>query len=122
MPPNRGNFRGSWRKAYGEKKRYWAMLDDLALQRLIPRPPPEPYGPSTISAHFIVRGKYNDQDNIMARCKYPTDYLVTRGYLADDTPSFLHWSGLPTQSSTKGTGLDPSLELTLTINQHPANV
>ena len=108
--------------AYRSKKDYWAQLDALATLKLIPRPPAEPFGPSTISAHFLMRGKHMDHDNAMSRMKWVQDYLVTRGYLADDTPNYLHWKGLPTQGSTKGTGLAPSLELTLTVNVHPSTI
>jgi hypothetical protein len=114
IPPQRANFRGSWQKSHGQKLRYWQQLDNLVLQKLLPRRPLKPWPHATITAHFTMRSVHMDQDNALARCKWAVDWLTQRHYLAGDTPSCLTWTGIPTQSSTKGTGLEPSLELTVT--------
>ena len=38
-----------------------------------------------------------DADNLMARLKWPLDWLVHANFIDDDGPDFLDWEGMPTQ-------------------------
>jgi hypothetical protein len=38
-----------------------------------------------------------DHDGAVSRCKWALDWLVTRGYLVDDGPAILTWTGMPQQ-------------------------
>ena len=38
-----------------------------------------------------------DADNLMARLKWPLDYLTRAGFIADDSPAVLDWVGMPEQ-------------------------
>ncbi len=102
IPPQQANARGrTWRTQYGKKIAYWKVLD--ALQLLggidgceIPSPPREPWKHATIAAHWYVIN-IMDEGNCMNRAKYIEDWLVTRGYIADDNRKVLRWAGIPEQ-------------------------
>ena len=45
----------------------------------------------------IYCGGRMDDDNAIARLKWPVDWMVTRGYLAGDSPKELSWDWPITQ-------------------------
>lgn len=64
-----------------------------------------------VTARFFLsaKAKLLDWDNLMARCKWPIDFLKERGLIVDDGPTQVVWTGIPTQQH----GRPPRLELTI---------
>ncbi len=85
-----------WRTTYKQKTAYINALDMRQIARLIPRPPAVPFPRARISAVMHLANRM-DADNAMRRCKWPLDWLKTRGYIADDSPKVLDWAGFPEQ-------------------------
>jgi hypothetical protein len=87
LPANRGNARfGHFYAEHRSKKRYWALLDTLAMVRRLPRAPTRPFGHA--AAEITLRTyRRQDEDNAHARLKDVCDWLRTRGYIADDNPA-----------------------------------
>ena len=88
LPPNQGNRRGHWRVGWQAKKDFYAACDARQNVSLLPAPPSEPWDAATLSAHFYVHN-LSDPDNLHARLKFVQDWLVTRGYIVDDSPAHL---------------------------------
>lgn len=109
LPPNLANGRGHWRKRYAKQTAYMQKCDTLQLIGKVPRPPREPVG-GKISATFYV-WSLNDLDNLMARFKWAGDWLVTRGYIAGDSPRDIEWAGIPEQVVDRK---NPRLVITIT--------
>jgi hypothetical protein len=102
MPPNIANgSHGHWRTRHRQKKAYWGALDAVAIHGTIgpytiPRHPPQPFARATIASRMYLGGAMDDS-NAMRRHKWVEDWLVTRGYLADDRKKCLTWAGFPEQ-------------------------
>lgn len=114
LPPNRGNARGGWRKHHRAKCDYWESLDTIQLLKKrdsfeVPPPPELQIGKATLTAMLYVWNFYDD-DGAMALCKWPIDWLVTRGYLLNDSRKYLRWASVPDQQIDRQ---NPRLELTL---------
>jgi len=86
LPLNLANSRLHYMIKHRAKKRYWEALDMLQLTRQIPAPPSEPIQRATIGHLWVLHGVLMDEDNAYSRFKWIGDWLVTRGYLADDKP------------------------------------
>lgn len=90
LPPNMANARMHWRTKNRKRQDYELRCDTY------PNPEPEPFvGRAVIKAHLVTWSTM-DGDNLMARMKWPVDWLVKRGYLVDDSPTYLVWV-MPTQ-------------------------
>ena len=102
LPPNRANARGHWRKIHRDKTAYWEQLDRIQLVGggvtcfTIPRPPREPLPQATAAATLYVWAPM-DEGNALNRLKWTEDWLVSRGYLADDNRKALRWAAIPEQ-------------------------
>ena len=102
LPPNRANDRSHWRKVHRDKLNYWAHLDAIQLLNradlgfYIPKPPAAPLTRAKIRATLFV-WSLMDEGNSLARLKWPEDWLVTRGYIRNDTRIVLKWEGIPDQ-------------------------
>lgn len=96
LPPNMANGRDHWAKKNKRRKWFNADCDIRALTGQLPDPPKAPFQRATIRATLYV-WDLMDHDNAMARMKYAVDWLVSRGYLVDDSPAHLTWEGLPEQ-------------------------
>jgi hypothetical protein len=96
LPPNRANARGHWRKSHGQQKEYVQKLDHLQLFGRVPPPPKAPLMKARISATLYVWSPM-DQGNALNRLKWVEDWLVSRGYILDDAPDVLEWTGIPRQ-------------------------
>ena len=103
MPPNISN--GShchWRTRHAAKLNYWHELDMILLVPrrkpiyTAPEPPPAPLPKATITSVMYLGGAMDDS-NAMHRHKWVEDWLVTRGYIADDSKKCLTWTGFPEQ-------------------------
>jgi hypothetical protein len=122
MPPNISNgSHGHWRTRHREKVRYWDVLDGIAALKpgswmgcVIPDPPGEPYPRATIRSTMYL-GAAMDQSNSMRRHKWVEDWLVTRGYIADDRKKCLTWEAFPEQIVKR----DGNYRLVLTITPLP---
>lgn len=84
LPPNMNErrFRQDWKP----KRRYHAKLDQLVLLRQLPAAPFAPL--ERVKLRIELRTSLAmDQENAELRAsKWPLDWLVSRGYLADDGP------------------------------------
>jgi hypothetical protein len=110
LPPNRANARGHWRKGYTQLKKFYAECDNRVMVKLLPTPPAEPWAKATITADLTMRNPMDD-DNALSRCKWICDFLVTRGYVADDARTCLRWGGIPTQTISRKS--EPCVTVTL---------
>lgn len=88
LPPNVANARWHWAQRVRAKTRYYRACDERQNVGLIPAPPRFPFEHVTLSAAFYVHN-FMDADNAFARLKFVQDWLVTRGYLVDDSPAHL---------------------------------
>jgi len=111
MPPNLANGRMHHMVKHREKKKYWRALDERQQSGLLPPPPVQPYHRVRIASHMVLRA-YMDDDNALARHKWILDWLVTRGYLADDRKQNIEWDALPIQEASRKR--IPEITLTLT--------
>ena len=103
MPPNMANGRMHWRTKHRARTEYFAACDFRQRARLVPKPPAVPFGKAALTVTMHV-GARHDVDNAMARCKWAIDWLTTRGYIADDGPDCLMWTGFPEQVVKRGDG------------------
>jgi len=111
MPPNRGNARGHWAVNYRAQRDYYNRLDNLQLIGFLPRLPAEPMGLVRLDV-VAVLARRNDSDNLVARCKWPIDWLVSRRYLKSDDPSVLDWPMMPEKRVSRKEA--PRLTFTIT--------
>lgn len=116
MPPNRANARGHWSKHHGQKKAYWERLDNLQLLGEsegfeVPAPPRWPLPRAKATASLYVWAKM-DEFNAGNRLKWCEDWLVTRGYIVDDSSDVLRWTGIPSQEIDRKR---PRIVLTLEV-------
>lgn len=113
MPPNLTNAKrkGKWQGAHFGKMRYLSHCDDLQQFGILPPPPATPIASARI-ASVMKLGHAMDDDNALARHKWPLDWLKTRGYIAEDRRKNIRWAGLPEQ--IVGRKQDYVIELTLT--------
>ena len=88
LPPNRGNSRWHWRTEKKKKDAYF--LECLARYGKLPN---VTFSRATIGATLYTHQPM-DEDNLMARLKWPLDWLVIREYIADDSPEVLEWTGV----------------------------
>ena len=86
LPPNVANERGHWRTRNRRKLAFMGECDHRQLLGLIPPPPERPWSHVTLAAHFHLHNLMDKHDNLRFRLKYPSDWLVTRGYIDDDGP------------------------------------
>ena len=110
LPPNLANSRMHWRKRHREHSRYRDHLDMLLAMRQLPPVPREPWARAQVTAVLALHNPMDD-DNAVARCKWPLDWIVSRGYLTDDRRTALRWASFPTQEIRRKQ--DPTLTLTL---------
>jgi hypothetical protein len=107
-----GSADAHWAFRYRNKKKYALTCDTLLVAKQVPPPPAKPYAKVRMS---VVARVYNpnDDDNLMARCKWALDWLKTRGYIVDDRRKCVQWSDIPEQI------IDRSGPATLTITLEP---
>jgi hypothetical protein len=98
MPLNLANARLHWRAKDRERDAYFTHCDALQARNAVPAPPAVPLVRATIAAAMVLGG-HMDDDNAMARLKWPVDWLRTRGYIADDRRKNLRWTGFPSSTS-----------------------
>lgn len=95
LPPNMANSRKHWRAKLRERQQY----EDHAFVWLAAnkhKPPRKPLKRATIHATLYTYSTM-DTDNLIARLKWPVDYLVKAGWLVDDDPHHLEWT-MPRQA------------------------
>ena len=105
------NGRSHWAVKHKKKNALWAMADLLVKGKINPKPPKTPWAKSEISARLVV-GALHDEGNCLNRLKPLEDWLTTRGYIVDDSPKHLKWTGLPEQRVSRKNL--PEVEITLT--------
>jgi len=97
LPMNRGQDTGNGKHRSQMKKKYYKELDGLLLANLLPGPPKLPLLRAFASASVFAHNK-NDDDNVMARMKWPQDWLKSRGYISEDKRPYLTWVSIPEQT------------------------
>lgn len=93
LPTNLGNARMHWAAKVNAKKSYWATLDVGVITKRLPRPPLVPFTRAVLDVE-LHHTHDTDQDNREARLKFALDWLVSRGYIVDDTDEHLQRTGL----------------------------
>ena len=96
LPPNRANARWHWRTEQRKRTDYELRCRVFSTMEPGQDEPDMPWERARIKATLYVWSR-NDLDNLMARMKWPVDWLVKAGYLVDDSPDHLEWVGLPEQ-------------------------
>jgi hypothetical protein len=82
-----------WTAKHRAKKEYWGYLDAAVTVKRLPRAPKRPYTKARLDAE-LHHTHDTDNDNREARLKYALDWLVSRGYVADDSDRCLERTGL----------------------------
>ena len=95
LPPNIANARMHWRTKNRKGKEYFESCDWLQIMGEVPILVGAPLPKASIRATLYLWGVM-DTDNLMARLKFPVDWLVYAGYIVDDSPKHLDWE-MPTQ-------------------------
>lgn len=114
MPPNLANGRMHWREKHRAKTQYWRTLDNALMLGHIPPPPAASFQRSTIRSVMHL-GAHMDDGNAMNRHKWIEDWLVTRGYIADDRKSMLTWESFPAQIVKR----DGNYTIEITLTKQP---
>lgn len=98
MPPNLTNAgsRSHWKIKGREKKAYLKVCDERQNCGLLPAPPKMPHASIELSSVMHL-GSAMDDDNALARHKWPLDWLKTRGFIVDDRRQNIKWLSLPEQ-------------------------
>ena len=97
MPLNIANgSHGHWATRKKQKDAYFRALDIYQAVGKIPKPPAKPFAMTRIAVVMYLANRM-DADNTMRRCKWPLDWLKTRGYIKDDSPKHLDWADIPEQ-------------------------
>jgi hypothetical protein len=99
VPPNLTNRRSGashWAVRGREKKHYLGRCDSIQLVGMLPEPPASPLERAIVSSVMYL-GNSMDDDNALARHKWPLDWLKTRGFIADDRRTCIKWKSLPDQ-------------------------
>jgi hypothetical protein len=88
LPPNLLNSRLHWRVKHAAKNRFYQTCDNLQMAKAVPAPG----GPALKRARVTIRAfthQAMDKDGLYGRMKWVLDWLVTRGYLQDDSPKHI---------------------------------
>lgn len=113
LPPNRANARGHWSKRYKGQKAYRTRALIAIRHQCGPLPPGGGAGISQnarrVTATLYVYNRMDD-DNAVARLKWPLDALVAAGLLVDDKRPWCELTGIPEQVIDRR---DPRIELEL---------
>lgn len=102
MPPPLSNASGRsrhWRTVAREKRNYLNLLDGLWLAKRMPAAPVPPLRRVQLTATMYV-GARHDQDNLVSRCKWPIDWIATRGFVKNDRD--VEWHSFPKQIVQRG--------------------
>lgn len=119
LPYNRANSRLHWRTLDRRRRDYFYLLDCLHMSRAtipedvcwrFPDPPATPMARASITATLYTKRKM-DTDNLFGRLKWCGDWLVTRGFIVDDSPDHLEWAAIPAQAIDRR---DPRVEIEIT--------
>ena len=90
LPPNRANSRWHWRTEKRKRDAYFLRCLVGVTKR-----PIRPFERARLKATFHMH-QLMDIDNLMARMKWPVDWLVRTGFIMDDSHKVLEWE-LPRQ-------------------------
>jgi hypothetical protein len=93
LPGNRANARWHWTTEKILRDEFYLACDVMCRGQRKNR---KRWDRVTIKATLYV-WQLSDQDNLVARLKWPLDYLVIRRYILDDSPKVLEWVGMPEQ-------------------------
>lgn len=99
-----------WTVKHRAKQEYARQVYARQLAGQMPLTPFVPWEKALVYATLVV-GNAMDDDNAVARCKWPLDLLVQLGYLADDRRKVLRWAAFPEQIVSRKQ--EPSLTLVL---------
>ena len=90
LPHNRANARWHWRKEKNLRDNYF-----LVCRAASPYPRAR-LEKATLKVTFYLWSSM-DPDNLVARLKWPLDFLVHAGFIADDSPKVIKFAGIPAQ-------------------------
>lgn len=83
LPENLANSRAHWATKDRARRDYWRVLDLHVMAKRLPRPPAVPWPRARVAA-TLRTVRQMDADNAAARCKWPLDWLQSRGYIVND--------------------------------------
>jgi hypothetical protein len=99
MPRRMANgSHGHWSYKLAMQNQYIGVLNAMQCARLVPAPPKEPPQCAQLASHLFLRSEMDD-DNALARLKWPIDWLVNNHYLAGDKRKNLR-NSIPLQTVT----------------------
>lgn len=108
LPMNRANRHQHFMAKHKARKELWRVLDQRVTVKYLPKPPAKPYD----RAHAVMEVRtfrQMDEDNATARTKDCLDWLVTRGYVVDDSPLHLSLSVRATTAPRHEVGITLTL-------------
>ena len=97
LPPNRANARWHWREE-ARLRAQWLTTARFAVSASGIKLLRKPMERATVRATFYLWSK-QDQDNLVARLKWPLDALTQKhwGFIKDDSPDVLRFGWMPEQ-------------------------
>ena len=116
LPPNMANSRLHWRVKNRKRKEYFEACDLAAIlvpvreRALLVRRAPSIE--KTMIRATVYCGALHDEDNLLARLKFPVDWMVRRGFLKDDGPMQISWYWPIEQVVKRGQDYRVEFELT----------
>jgi len=96
LPLNKANSRMHWAVERKRRLQYFDTADLLCAKVVRQRKKYPPSVQTTLAATFYLWSSM-DQDNLMARLKWPVDWLIHAGFIVDDSPAYLLHLGIPKQ-------------------------
>lgn len=99
LPPNMANSRTHWRVKNKQRKAYFnacEILAETSAKLTAKEWHDEPPARAKAKATIYCGGRM-DQDNAIARLKWPVDWMVRAGYLIGDNSDQLEWDWPITQ-------------------------
>lgn len=115
IPDNKANLKGSTNgfRVRDLRDKYFKQCDaHLMVARFNFKNPPIEKAEYYAELHFKNAASLMDFDNLVARLKWPIDYLVSRGIIVDDSHKHLWPAALVTQT-TCAENCQPCVKMTI---------
>ena len=96
LPVNRANTRMHWATERKYRTQYFDTCDLLCAKYVNNISLMPDWDKTLLTATFYLWSTM-DEDNLVARLKWPIDWLTKRAFIVDDSPEYLKLGGIPMQ-------------------------
>ena len=96
LPVNRANTRMHWATERKYRTQYFDTCDLLCAKYVNNLSLMPDWDRTLLTATFHL-WSIMDEDNLVARLKWPIDWLTERAFIVDDAPEYLKLAGIPMQ-------------------------